>query len=170
MSSTATNGDRTPPNEEVTSRNGRSDENRIGAPVFVVGIAVVAIEVGGVYAGAITRGAPDGIAYGLPAVVAVVIGGSFLTVAYRSRTDRRSPSDRSTLTRASELVVAIAVMTVLTGVAYVVGLVLSVVARLGGPDPHTADGDPLRRRLLGWVERNRDFMRSNGMGELPLRP
>lgn len=73
--------------------------------------------------------------------------------------------------RLAELAVSIVV---LTGVTVVVGyggwVVLTLLAKLGGPDPETADGDPLRERLLAWPERNREFMRNDGRGELPLKP
>ncbi len=73
--------------------------------------------------------------------------------------------------RAAELAVSIVV---LTGVTVVVGYggwaVLTLLAKSGGPDPETADGDPLRERLLAWPERNREFMRNDGRGELPLKP
>jgi len=74
-------------------------------------------------------------------------------------------------TRAWQLVVSI---TILTGVSVVVGygggLLLWISSALGGPDPRTEDGRLLRDRLLEWPERNREFMRQNGHGELPLRP
>lgn len=74
-------------------------------------------------------------------------------------------------TRLWQLVVSI---TVLTGVSVVVGygggLLLWISACLGGPDPRTEDGELLRDRLLAWPERNREFMRRNGHGELPTRP
>jgi hypothetical protein len=73
--------------------------------------------------------------------------------------------------RALHLVVSIVI---LTGVSVVVGygggLLLWASAKLGGPDPRTKDGDLLRDRLLDWPDKNREFMRNNGRGELPLRP
>ena len=65
-------------------------------------------------------------------------------------------------------IVALVPVTVFIG--YGGGLVLTVVAFLGGPDPETKEGDPLRRRLLAWPDRNRDVMRTNGRADLPLKP
>jgi len=65
-------------------------------------------------------------------------------------------------------VVALVPVTVFVG--YGGGLVLTLVAVLGGPDPETEDGDLLRRRLLAWPDRNRDVMRTNGRADLPLKP
>lgn len=48
--------------------------------------------------------------------------------------------------------------------------VLTLTARLAGYDPETADGDPLRDRLLAWPDRNRDVMRTNGRVDPPLKP
>jgi hypothetical protein len=73
--------------------------------------------------------------------------------------------------RLLELVVSISVLTLVSVVVgYGGGLLLYVSAALGGPDPETEDGDLLRDRLLDWPDRNREFMRNNGYGELPLRP
>jgi hypothetical protein len=59
-------------------------------------------------------------------------------------------------------------VTILLG--YGGGLLLWLSATLGGPDPVTEDGDLLRDRLLDWPDRNREFMRNDGHGDLPLRP
>jgi hypothetical protein len=79
--------------------------------------------------------------------------------------------DESVLVRFGKLSVSIVV---LTGVTVVVGYggwaLLTISAKLGGPDPETTDGDLLRKRLLAWPERNREFMRNNGHGDLPLKP
>lgn len=55
-------------------------------------------------------------------------------------------------------------------VGYGGGLLLTVSAVLGGPDPTTEDGEPFRDRLLAWPDRNREVMRTNGQTELPLSP
>ncbi|MXR50640.1 hypothetical protein GRX03_03325 [Halovenus sp. WSH3] len=55
-------------------------------------------------------------------------------------------------------------------VGYGGGLLLTASAALGGPDPTTDDGDPLRERLLAWPDRNREVMRTNGRADLPLSP
>lgn len=74
-------------------------------------------------------------------------------------------------TRAWQLAISVVVLTGVTVVVgYGGGLLLWLSARLGGPDPRTDDGDLLRDRLLDWPERNREFMRNDGRGELPLRP
>lgn len=86
-------------------------------------------------------------------------------------TDTDAEPDKSTLERVGQLLVSICV---LTGVSVVVGygggLLLAISARLGGPDPTTADGDLLRDRLLEWPDRNREFMRTNGRSEFPWPP
>lgn len=75
---------------------------------------------------------------------------------------------RTRLARVALSIVVLVPITVFLG--YGGGLVLTVSAKLGGPDPETADGDPLRRRLLAWPDRNREVMRTDGNVELPLRP
>lgn len=77
----------------------------------------------------------------------------------------------STVTRFGKLTVSIVVLTFVTVVVGYGGWVLlTISAKLGGPDPETADGDLLRERLLAWPERNREFMRNNGHGDLPMKP
>ena len=74
-------------------------------------------------------------------------------------------------TRLRRVVLSITLMTFVTVVVgYGGGLVLTLSAKLGGPDPETADGDPLRERLLAWPDRNRDVMRTNGVVAVPWRP
>jgi len=81
------------------------------------------------------------------------------------------PSKPPFRVRLGRVVVSVAVLTLVTVVlGYGGWALLSVSAKLGGPDPKTADGDPLRERLLAWPERNRDVMRSDGRKPLPLRP
>lgn len=80
-------------------------------------------------------------------------------------------NNESVLLRFGKLSVSIAVLTFVTVViGYGGGALLTVSAKLGGPDPETADGDVLRTRLLSWPDRNREFMQDNGHGELPLKP
>jgi hypothetical protein len=81
------------------------------------------------------------------------------------------PPESSLTERLWKLFVSIAILTFVTVVVGYGGwLVLTVSAALGGPDPETDDGDLLRERLLAWPERNREFMRNDGHGELPVRP
>lgn len=75
---------------------------------------------------------------------------------------------RTRLARVTISIVVLVPVTVFLG--YGGGLVLTVSAKLGGPDPETGDGDPLRQRLLAWPDRNREVMRTDGDAELPLRP
>lgn len=85
--------------------------------------------------------------------------------------DREEGDAESTVTRFGKLTVSIVVLTFVTVVVGYGGwALLTISAKLGGPDPETADGDLLRERLLAWPERNREFMRNNGHGELPLKP
>lgn len=80
-------------------------------------------------------------------------------------------SDKPVFKRVAQLLASICVMTGVTVVlGYGGGLLLAVSAKLGGPDPETADGDPLRDRLLDWPQRNREFMKNNGEGEFPWQP
>lgn len=80
-------------------------------------------------------------------------------------------SEKSFLKRAFEAFVSIAILTGVTVIlGYGGGFLLTIVAALGGPDPKTEDGDLLRERLLEWPDRNREFMRNNGSGELPWTP
>jgi hypothetical protein len=86
-------------------------------------------------------------------------------------TDGGGHDDESVLVRFGKLSVSIVI---LTGVTVVVGYggwaLLTISAKLGGPDPETTDGDLLRKRLLAWPERNREFIRNNGHDTLPLKP
>jgi len=80
-------------------------------------------------------------------------------------------TEKSLHVRFVQLVVSITVLTFVTVVVgYGGGLLLAISARVGGPDPKTADGDLLRDRLLDWPQRNREFMRNNGSGEFPWPP
>jgi hypothetical protein len=104
-------------------------------------------------------------------VAAVLVGALLLVVGRQAVTETPDAAgDKPTLTRAAELTVSITVLTLLTAVAFVCGLALAFVAGVDGPDPRTDDGDRLRDRLLAWSDRNREFMRTNGEGELPLEP
>lgn len=68
-------------------------------------------------------------------------------------------NDESVLLRFGKLSVSIAVLTFVTVmIGYGGWALLTVSAKLGGPDPETADGDLLRTRLLSWPDRNREFM------------
>lgn len=137
--------------------------------VFGVGLAIVLFDVAGVYV-ASARAVADPLAYGIAAVTAAVLGGSFLHVAHVHLFGAGGSGEKSAATRAAEVVFSITVLVLLTALAYPAGLFLAIVAALGGPDPRTADGEALRVRLLRWVERNREFMRTNGEGELPVTP
>lgn len=86
-------------------------------------------------------------------------------------TDNDITEDESVAVRLAKLVVSITVLTFVTvAVGYGGGALLTVSATLGGPNPETADGDTLRNRLYAWSDRNREFMRNNGQGNLPLKP
>lgn len=60
------------------------------------------------------------------------------------------------------VVSAVVLVPVTVFVGYGGCLVLTVIAKLGGPDPTTDDGDLLRERLFDWPDRNRDVMRTDG--------
>jgi len=82
-----------------------------------------------------------------------------------------SNQESGVMERIGLLIVSICVMTFVTVVVGYGGwLVLRISAAIGGPDPRNEDGERLRDRLLAWPQRNRDFIRSNGRGDLPLRP
>ena len=82
-----------------------------------------------------------------------------------------SGQERGLLRRIGLLSVSICVMTFVTVVVGYGGwLLLRISAAIGGPDPQTEEGALLRNRLLAWPQRNRDFIRSNGRRDLPLRP
>lgn len=73
--------------------------------------------------------------------------------------------------RLGRVVVSIVVLTGVTAIAGYGGwIVLTLTAKLGVCDPETRDGDRLRTRLLGWPDRNREVMRTNGRATLPLKP
>lgn len=85
--------------------------------------------------------------------------------------DGTRTGDESVATRLVKLFISIAVLSFVTVlVGYGGWAVLTFSAILGGPDPETADGELLRERLVTWPARNRDFMRNNGHGDLPLKP
>lgn len=85
--------------------------------------------------------------------------------------DTGGHNDESALIRFGKLSISIAVLTFVTVlIGYGGWILLTVSAKLGGPDPETDDGDLLRKRLLAWPDRNREFMRNNGHGTLPLKP
>ena len=73
--------------------------------------------------------------------------------------------------RIGRVVVSIVVLVPVTVfVGYGGSLVLTVIAKLGGPDPTTEAGELLRERLFEWPDRNREVMRTDGETPLPLRP
>lgn len=85
--------------------------------------------------------------------------------------DETAPDDVALSVRVWRVVLSIVVMTwVCVVVGYGGWAVLSLSAKLGGPDPETSDGDLLRERLLSWPDRNREVMRTNGHREVPWRP
>jgi hypothetical protein len=146
----------------------------IGWLVGIVGAGVVLAEIVGMYLILDGFAVSEMVAYAGTAVTATVIGGSALFVAGRRVAGSSGPAEtgeKSGVVRVAEIVVSV---TVLTGVTVVLGsiggIVLTVVATLGGPDPKTTDDELLRHRLLDWIQRNRDFMRNNGRGTLPLTP
>lgn len=138
---------------------------------FVVFFAVILIEIAGVFLILVTGDVPDLVVLLGTATTAIIIGGSAAVVASRRRFGFEPSDEKSVLTRVTELVVSV---TVLTGVTVVLGsvggLVLTIIANMGGPDPRTDNDELLRDRLLDWVKRNRDFMERNGQGTLPLKP
>lgn len=147
-----------------------------GAPgllTALAGAAMVVVDVVVVYLLLATSGIPPIVSYGGTALVAAIVGGSFVAVL-ASRRGRGAPlavDEPSAAGRVARVVVSITVLSGVTIVlGYGVGLLLWASATLGGPDPVTEDGDLLRDRLLEWPDRNRTFMRTNGHGELPLRP
>lgn len=141
---------------------------------IVLGVGMVLVDVAVVYALLASLDAPAAATYGATALVLAVVGGSFLAVVARrmlGSDGAGDPADESTAARVTDVIFAV---TVLTGVTVLLGsvggLLLTLVASLGGPDPETADGDLLRQRLLEWADRNRAFVGSDGRGELPLSP
>jgi hypothetical protein len=104
------------------------------------------------------------------ALVAGTLVGSFLLVLARQYAGRGAREQKSTVVRAAELTLSVTVLTLVTGIALVGGVVLALVAAFDGPDPQTTDGDRLRDRLLNWSDRNRQFIQANGRGDLPLEP
>lgn len=156
-----------------TGQTERTGSTALDWLTIAIGCVVVLADVAVAYGLLATGGVPEVVTYGGTAVVVAVVGGSFGFVLLRRRfgSTAAPDDDPSTGTRVAQLVVSVAVVTgVSTILGYGGGLVLALGARLGGPDPRTADGDLLRDRLLDWPERNREFMRRNGRGRLPLRP
>lgn len=144
-----------------------------GIPTLLLGLVMVLVDVVVVYTLLATGGIPAIAVYGATGLVAVVVGGSFLAVFGRRLLGSApaSGAEPSTVTRVVRVVVSLTVLTGVTSLlGYGGGLLLALSAAVGGPDPRTDDGDLLRDRLLDWPERNREFMRTNGRGELPLRP
>lgn len=140
---------------------------------IALGAVMVLVDVAVVYALLATAAVPEVATYGGTALVTAVVGGSFLYVlgSRRFGSNTVPDDDPSIAVRAARATVSVAVVTGVSAIlGYGGGLVLAVAAWLGGPDPRTADGDLLRDRLLDWPERNREFMRQNGRGELPLLP
>lgn len=73
--------------------------------------------------------------------------------------------------RAGKLAVSIGVLSLVTVVlGYGGWAVVTVSAKLGGPDPETESGDLLRERLLTWPDRNREVMRTDGRADPPWKP
>lgn len=143
-----------------------------GLLTVLFGIGMVVADVAAIFLLLATSGMPTPITFAGTAIVAVVIGGSFLQVLLARRGS--SPTDDPASSTGHRLARVVVSITVLSGVTVLLGygggLLLWASANLGGPDPTLEDGDLLRDRLLDWPDRNREFMRSNGHGELPLRP
>ena len=97
-----------------------------------------------------------------------------MTTGVESPGSNSTDSTDSSVPFRTRLVRVIVSVVVLTGVTVVLGyggwLVLTFTAKTVGYDPETADGERLRDRLLGWPDRNREVMRSNGRTPLPLKP
>ena len=140
--------------------------------VILGGFAFALLDVVLIY-GLVEPSVPPVVGLVVAGVVAIAIGGSFLAVVAREYgvSGSPSPTEKSAFVRTTEVIVAITVVLPLAVFAGNLGwLVLRVSAAAGGPDPTTADGDPLRGRLLDWSGRNRAFVRENGRGDLPLSP
>lgn len=158
------------PSAERADHSGTTTLDRIA---IALGAVMVLVDVAVVYALLATAAVPAVVTYGGTVLVAVVVGGSFLFVlgSRRFGSNTAPDGDPSTAVRAARATVSVAVVTGASAIlGYGGGLVLAVGAWLGGPDPRTTDGDLLRDRLLDWPDRNREFMRQNGRGELPLLP
>lgn len=148
----------------------RGTQQSFGLLTGLAAVLVIVGETAGVFLLLTSTFGPQSVAtIAGTAVVAGVLVGSVLVVLRRP-SEATGASGNSTLTRAAELTVSITLLTLVTSLAFVGGLVLALVAALGGPDPQTADGDRLRDRLLRWSDENRAFIRANGQGELPLEP
>ncbi len=147
-----------------TQRRDTPGTTRFRWATIVVGLIVVLVEIVGTYVALGNWTTSRTITYGGTAVVALVVGGSFLSVAGRHGIGSPAEAEAtSKIVQVSELVVSISVLTAVTVLlGSVGGLALTVIAKLGGPDPETDDGTLLRDRLLEWTQRNRDFMRHNG--------
>jgi len=140
--------------------------------VLLSGFAFALLDIVLIY-GLVEPSVPPAAALAVAGAAGIAIGGSFLAVVAREYgISGSSPStEKSAVVRTTEVIVAITVVLPLAVFAGNFGwLVLRLSAAVGGPDPTTADGDPLRRRLLDWSGRNRAFVRENGRGDLPLSP
>lgn len=147
-----------------------AEQQSMGPVTAVVGIGLLLLDLAVVFIILESLfGTNPILVFGGTAIAAVLFGGSFLFVLTRPYRDT-DPEEKSTRARQAELLVAVTVLTFLTGLAGLVGVMLWIVARLGGPDPTTADGELLRTRLLNWSDRNKEFMKQNGAGEIPLEP
>lgn len=139
-----------------------------------VTISVILTEIGGMYHLLRSIHPPAIVVYGGTTATAIVVGGAALYVASRSMgigDPRGELGDESALTRVAEVIVSVSVLSAVTVLlGSIGGLGLTILAKLGGPDPKTADGELLRNRLLNWAHENREFMRNNGRGKLPLKP
>jgi hypothetical protein len=140
--------------------------------VILGGFAFTLLDIVLIY-GLVEPSVPPAVAVAVAGAAAIAIGGSFLAVVAREYgiSGPSNSTEKSAFVRTTEVIVAITVVLPLAVFAGNLGwLVLRVSAAAGGPDPTTADGDPLRGRLLDWSGRNRAFVRENGRGDLPLSP
>lgn len=139
--------------------------------VIVAGAVSVVTEIVAVYLILLSWGQSELVAVGGAVATTVIIGGAYGYTVIRARWGgpTRAQAQKPFHTRLAELIVSISVITLLAAVAYLLGLLLKVMAMLGVPDPKVGD-QRVSTRLLRWVGRNRDFMRENGTGTLPLAP
>lgn len=141
--------------------------------VFIIGGITVGVDILVVFLFSVTPTAPMWLSLTLTGVLGVVIIASYLqaTRTYLLTPARRdSDQEKPVRQRVSDVIVSVTVlgpMTVLVGI--IGGSLLTALVRAGGPDPSFGGEEPLRRQLMRWSKRNREFLRTRGEGELPIR-
>ncbi|WP_436936270.1 hypothetical protein [Halovenus marina] len=142
-----------------------SPASKLGGTVIVFGALSVLFEVAFVAVALAYASVPTEVTAVVTLFAAVLLGGPFGLTVWRWWRGRLS-EEKSRLIRVSEAIVSV---TVLAGLAPVLGYGGATMLALRAKVDEGADSEAFRQRLWQWPDRNRAFM-ARGEGTIPIVP